>query len=164
MVGKGNLNSYYIPIVAEDTDVATVGNSFASVTLAPNIYRDFENKLSLVDMAGYEDTRNYVGVIGVSYFLKALFDKVRKVKFVIVFDENKFTEETCGGLIKTFQGFINMFNFPLMNDVMKGKLKKSMSLVISRAKTPQLHFEYITEILDRMADPTFLFEQKPLII
>lgn len=41
-------------------------------------------------MAGYEDTRNYVGVIGVSYFLKALFEKVRKVKFVIVFDENKF--------------------------------------------------------------------------
>jgi len=67
-----------------------VGNSFASVTLAPNIYRDYEPKLSLVDMAGYEDTRNYVGVIGVSYFLKALFERVRKVKFVIVFDENKF--------------------------------------------------------------------------
>ena len=41
-------------------------------------------------MAGYSCTRNYVGVIGVSYFLHALFEKVRKVKFVIVFDELKF--------------------------------------------------------------------------
>ena len=72
--------------------MAVVGNSFASVTLAPNIYKNYEPKLSLVDMAGYEDTRDYVGVIGVSYFLKALFEKVRKVKFVIVFDENKLSE------------------------------------------------------------------------
>jgi len=41
-------------------------------------------------MAGYEDTRNFIGVIGVSYFLKTLFEQVREVKFVIVFDENKF--------------------------------------------------------------------------
>ncbi len=73
MVGKGNLNSHFVPQVATDGDVAAVGNSFSSVTLAPNIYKDYEPKLSLVDMAGYEDTRNYVGVIGVSYFLKALF-------------------------------------------------------------------------------------------
>ena len=31
-----------------------------------------------------------MGVIGVSYFLQALFEKVRRVKFVIVFDELKF--------------------------------------------------------------------------
>ena len=37
-------------------------------------------------MAGYEDTRDYIGVIGVSYFLKALFEQVREVKFVIVMD------------------------------------------------------------------------------
>lgn len=92
MIGKGNLNSHFIPLVPDDSDVAVVGNTFSSVTLAPNIYKDFEKNLSLVDMAGYEDTRNYVGVIGVSYFLKALFERVRKVKFVIVFDENKFSE------------------------------------------------------------------------
>jgi len=43
-------------------------------------------------MAGYEDTRNYAGIVAVSYFLKAVFERVRKVKFVIVFDENKFRE------------------------------------------------------------------------
>jgi hypothetical protein len=79
--------------------------------LAPNIHIDFEEDLSLIDMAGYEDTRDYVGVIGVSYFLKALFEKVRKAKFLIVFDESKFREQGGSGIIKTFSGFINMFHY-----------------------------------------------------
>ena len=42
-------------------------------------------------MTGYEDTRDYIGVMGESYFRKALFQRARKVKFVIVFDEKKFS-------------------------------------------------------------------------
>ena len=38
----------------------------------PNL-ADINSKLSLLDMAGYGDTRNYVGVMGVSYFLKSVF-------------------------------------------------------------------------------------------
>ena len=41
-----------------------VGNTYSSVTLAPNVHVDFlEKDTSLIDMAGYEDKRNYVGVI-----------------------------------------------------------------------------------------------------
>lgn len=50
-------------------------------------------------MAGFSDTRDYVAVIGVSYFLKALFEKVREVKFVIVFEEDKFTQSNGSGLL-----------------------------------------------------------------
>jgi len=38
MIGKGNLKSYYIPKVAWDSDAAVIGESFASVTLIPNIH------------------------------------------------------------------------------------------------------------------------------
>ena len=72
------------------------------------------------------------------------------MKFVIVLDENKFGEETSAGLIKTFQGFINMFDFSKMSDVIKGRIKDSMSLVVSRSKNPENHYEYITEILAKM--------------
>ena len=41
MIGKGNLNSNFVPLVTTDSDVAQVGNSFSSVTLAPNIAKDF---------------------------------------------------------------------------------------------------------------------------
>jgi len=67
-----------------------VGNTYSSVTLAPNVYVDFEKDTSLIDTAGYEDKRDYVGVIGVSYFLKEVFERVRKVKFVIVITEAMF--------------------------------------------------------------------------
>ena len=65
-------------------------------------------------MAGYGDTRDYVGVIGVSYFIKALFERVRKVKFIVVISEKKFTDETGAGIIKTFEGFFNMFKLNLL--------------------------------------------------
>jgi hypothetical protein len=56
------------------------------VTLVPNIHVDFKEGVSLIDMAGYEDNRDYVGVVGISYFLKAVFERVRSVKFIIVLD------------------------------------------------------------------------------
>jgi len=43
-------------------------------------------------MAGFLDSRNYVGVMGVSYFLKSVFDRVKKVRFIIVVSESFFTE------------------------------------------------------------------------
>jgi hypothetical protein len=43
-------------------------------------------------MAGFKDSRDYVGAIAVSYFLKSLFERVRKVKFVIVIPENYIDE------------------------------------------------------------------------
>jgi len=35
-------------------------------------------------MAGFLDSRNYVGVMGVSYFLKSVFEHANLAKFVIV--------------------------------------------------------------------------------
>ena len=64
---------YYKLQVEADKDSAVVGNNYTSVTLVPNIYVDFEKDVSLIDMAGFQDKRNYVGVIGVSYFLKEVF-------------------------------------------------------------------------------------------
>ena len=45
--------SYYKLQVEADKDSAVVGNSFTSVTLAPNIYVDFDKDVSLIDMAGF---------------------------------------------------------------------------------------------------------------
>ena len=53
MVGKGGRNSYYVNVVNEDPTIAQVADSFASVTLAPNVFVDFTNDTSLIDMAGY---------------------------------------------------------------------------------------------------------------
>jgi hypothetical protein len=59
-----------------------------SCTLEPNIV-DFTmlgEGISLVDMAGYGDTRDYVGTLGVSYSLKAVLEEVEEVRFIIVIE------------------------------------------------------------------------------
>lgn len=84
-MGDDDIEAHYVNVVTNDTAIAQLGDTFTSVTLAPNIVEyDRANKISIIDMAGYEDKRNYIGVLGVSYFLKAVFEKVKKVKFLIV--------------------------------------------------------------------------------
>jgi len=66
-------------------------------------------------MAGFGDTRNYIGVMGVSYFLKSVFDKAEEVKFLVVFNEHAFFDVTGSAIIRTFEGFFNMFKLELLN-------------------------------------------------
>lgn len=176
MVGKGGRNSEYVNIVSEDPTAAKLGGSFKSVTLAPNVFRDFIRietttettteitKVSLVDMAGFEDSRDFVGVIGVSYFLKALFEKVRRVKFVIVFSESRFIEETGAGIINTFNGFFNMFRFDLMTQEMKEKLIQSIGILVTRSKEGAYHFDYMKELIEKLNDKEIMVENRELII
>ena len=73
IVGKGEKNSYYVNVNDEDPNIARMGNSFASITLAPNVFVNLTNDTSLIDMPGYENSGDSIGVIATSYFLKALF-------------------------------------------------------------------------------------------
>ena len=67
-------------------------------------------------MAGWEDSRDYIGVLGVSYFLKAVFTKVKSVKFLIVINEISLKDPRGDGIIKTINNFINMFDLKGMNE------------------------------------------------
>lgn len=87
-----------------------MASGYKSVTLVPNIFRKYLPGISLVDMAGFKDSRDHVGVVGVSYFLKYIFSKVRKVKFLIVMTENQIHDETGGNITKNLNSFINMFD------------------------------------------------------
>ena len=156
MVGKGGRNSYYVNVVSEDPNVAKVGANFGSVTLAPNVYVDYSPNVSIVDMPGFEDSRDYIGTIGVSYFLNILFEKVRKVKFVIVFSESRFTEETGAGIIQTMNGFFELFKIPLMTPEIKDKLAQSMGFLVTRSKEGEYHYEYMKELIEKMKDPTMV--------
>lgn len=88
MVGAGNeLETFYKKsVVGEDSLSAEDSNKLSSKTLIPNI-GELNQRTSLIDMAGYEDNRDYRGVMGVSYFLKKVFEHVDRVKFIIVVSE-----------------------------------------------------------------------------
>ena len=94
MLGNDSANSAYTVYNALDSNAAAVASSFSSVTLVPNIHniQEYEPKLSLVDMPGFGNTNGYVDKMCANYFFKLLFDRARKVKFVIVVDESKLYE------------------------------------------------------------------------
>lgn len=96
MTGYGTRKKSFFELDQKDEDgAAELGWAFTSVTMDPNIHPCFDSKekVSLIDMAGFKDTRDYVGAIAVSYFLKSLFERVRKDKFVIVIPESYIYEE-----------------------------------------------------------------------
>lgn len=83
MIGKGNkIQANYVTLI-KDEEMAVINDGFTSVTLIPNSY-DLDEETTLIDLAGFFDARNYVGVMGVSYFLKSTFEKAEEVKFLVV--------------------------------------------------------------------------------
>ena len=89
LIGKGKLNSKYV-LLNQEEESATISDRMVSETLDPNTKVNYTKDTSLIDMAGFLDSRDHVGVIGVSYFLKAIFEQVREAKFLLVFSEDRF--------------------------------------------------------------------------
>lgn len=54
------------------------------MTVIPNNNYPEGSDYSIHDTAGYNDNRNHSEVIGVSYMLKGILDKVKECKFVVV--------------------------------------------------------------------------------
>ena len=71
--GEDGVTTYEVSV--KNADVAPANNGIESVTTIPNITT--VGQLSLTDMPGYMDTRLYVKVIGVSYVLKAVLNKIQ---------------------------------------------------------------------------------------
>jgi hypothetical protein len=42
-------------------------------------------------MGGFGDVRNYVGVVGISYMLREVFKRVKRVKFIITMSDIAFS-------------------------------------------------------------------------
>lgn len=134
MKGVGEDIPSYELINENEPGSAKMGNCYSSETLIPNVCPEIREGLgvTLIDTAGYKDTRNYVGVLGVSYFLNCIFEKVRKVKFVITIEESALRAGRPDDMVNTFIGFLEMFKVELMSPAQKQKLMDSMAMVITK--------------------------------
>lgn len=93
-------------LVVNTDGAAMIGGGMESVTLVPNIQEVANKDYFIGDMAGYFDERDYKGVVGVSYMLKALFKRVRFLKFIIVIEENVIKANNGAELRKTLTAFM----------------------------------------------------------
>lgn len=161
VIDEDDIIAHYVNAVETGTDSAELGNTFTSVTLCPNaVELDKARCISLIDMAGYKDKRDYIGVLGVSYFLKAVFERVKRVKFLIVLGEDKLIENSGDGIIDTFSGFLNMFNVHLMDANSKQDFYSSISIIVTRSEQETRHQAYFRKILKMIKDPKLNVEKR----
>lgn len=86
------------------------------------------------------------------------------MKFVLVFDEFKFFDSTGDGIIKTFNGFVNMFNYEEMKGDIKKKFFSSLSVVVTRTTDPTRHFDMMRSISEQLKDDALISDNKDSII
>jgi hypothetical protein len=69
----------------------------------------------------------------ISYFLSKLIQRLKKVKFILVFSSGMATSNNPNQKIETLNSFLSLFNFNSMSQVVKEELFKSVSFVVTRA-------------------------------
>lgn len=88
MIGiKKGAKLSYVLSNPDAANPAPVSDGNKSVTLIPNV-KDWGDKETLADMAGFGDKRTYIGVLGVSYMLKGAFEKINQCRFIVVIQSN----------------------------------------------------------------------------
>jgi hypothetical protein len=103
-------------LVSEDGAQMAPGQ--LSVTLVFN-EEEYDKETSLIDLAGWGDKRNYTGVYGVSYNMKAVFDTADEVKFLITFSRESISSMTGDELLNTLRSFVKSFNLKDVNPEIK---------------------------------------------
>lgn len=89
---------------------------------------------------------------------------MEEVKFVLVFDELKFVDPSGDGIIKTFNGFVNMFNYHEMKGDVKKKFLSSLSVVVTRTTEPTKHFDMMRSISEQLKDDALISDNKDSIV
>lgn len=72
--------------------------------------------------------------MAVSYFLVSCFERLKKVKFIIVFREDVLENTDIRGVANTLNDFISLFRFDMMSPETKSNFMKSLSMVVTFAR------------------------------
>jgi hypothetical protein len=102
-------------------------------------------------------------VVGVSYFLKEIFARVKKVKFIVVITETGLHDPQGKVIAETFGEFINMFHIDKMTPEMKEEFKASLSMLVTRSINHTDYYDYLEAVRDKLGDPKLNVPHKQLI-
>lgn len=86
-------------------------------------------------MPGFGDVRDYVGTLAVSYSLKAIFEAVDEIRFVVVISESYLRDQDGLKLCKALSHFLDLFDFNTLPGL-KEDLLNATSLLVTQSKNP----------------------------
>jgi hypothetical protein len=152
-------------MLTEDMETAQLGNTFTSVTLCPNVAEyDKKGKVSIIDLAGYRNRTDYIGVLGSSYFRKETLLKVSKIKFLIVIREDALMDKSGEGIISTLSGFTSLFNFSYIDENLRSELYASISVVFTASERPNMDTAYLLRTLRILNDPNITVDNQEELV
>jgi hypothetical protein len=76
-------------------------------------------KMTMIDMAGFRDSYSYLRVFAISYMLSKVFEKLKKVKFMITIDEHSLIDGDMNKIQATFVSFIKMMQYKDLSPELK---------------------------------------------
>ncbi|XP_065346921.1 uncharacterized protein LOC135944106 [Cloeon dipterum] len=118
-----------------------------SKTLIPNFISDEESGQILVDNPGFSDTRkNPAFDIAASFFMKTVFDSVKKVKIVIVEDKNSVT------FYKSRDAFLKTLSHLARLIPNASALKGSIGLVVTKVDSTDSDEDIISGVTEFLND------------
>lgn len=62
-------------------------------------------------MGGFGDVRNYIGVVGISYMLREVFKRVKRVKFIVTMSHIAFSGMHINDIQEPFLSFFDMMDY-----------------------------------------------------
>lgn len=132
------------------TDTAEVKSGFKSCTMVPNIV-ELDKETSLVDMAGFGETRDYVGTLAISYSLKAIFEAVEEIKFVVVISESYLKDGDGVKLCNALNHFLQLFYFNALPGL-REDLFRATALLITQSRNAVENLGYIESAITNLDD------------
>ena len=78
-----------------------------------------------------------------SYMLKAIFEKVKKVKFILVIPANAVEEFNSDSFAKSFIGFFRMFHYLELSADIRKQIMDSTSIILSRSNSSEEYLNII---------------------
>ncbi|KAF7990944.1 hypothetical protein HCN44_000749 [Aphidius gifuensis] len=126
----------------EDTDKKIGNNPVLSHTELPDLVIDPETNTTIYDCPGFSDTRDPEHDISGAYFIKAVSDKAKALKFIFVVNYNSIT---IGANRKDFM-ILARHATNLLHDI--SKYNKSIALVATKIKDDKSDDQRIIAITD----------------
>lgn len=114
-----------------------IGHGFESCTIIPNISR--RGDYSMIDTAGYGDTRNYEKMIGVSYGLQAIFDHLQKAKFILVVTKSDLASPDVKVLTDNLNYFLKMFRMKDLTKSEREQIYRSVAILVTSSQPKENH-------------------------
>lgn len=157
----GAMVSGQMVYVNADSEGAPVSDGMISVTLVANCITIGDT--DYLDMAGFGDKRDYIGVYGVSYCLQRTIVQGKRIRFLITISEEALRTGGRNDATRTFQIFLSLFDVKRMTPEIKEEFFRSCAMLVTRSHDAFDRGEILRSYIKDLSNPSMKIKKRTQI-